>query len=151
MFYKQEYSNLKPFFLRCKIKTSSQNNNFLNSRNDENEKPKFQKLTLANVVGLLLASMGWLYYLVVVVTYWNFVSYLMLTGLILVGPSTFMILLQQPKSVKRDQLFLRRLTLAGWFLGGLTIGLFPNVSLMPSQIQRHLNPSLYLLQPVKPF
>lgn len=102
-------------------------------------------------VGMLVGCLGWLYYSVIIATYWNFVSYMLLVcGLALVFPTTFPILWQEPSSLRRDAIFTRRLTLAGWLLGGVAFGLFPNVTLIPSQIQRHLYPSDLVLQPEDP-
>jgi len=102
-----------------------------------------------NCIGITVAVAGALYWFTIVMIYWNFVSYLMLCGLLLVGPG-LIATVRKPKGTRRCQLLQRRLKLAGWFLGGITIALFSNLSLVPSQTVRHLNPSFYVLTPNDP-
>jgi len=54
------------------------------------------------------------------------------------------------RSSKPKEILRRRINLAGWLLGSITLALFPNIFLIPSQLQRHLNPSDLIISPNHP-
>jgi len=91
----------------------------------------------------VLGKLGWGYYLTIIMIWWNFVSYLMLSGFVFVLPG----LISTVRSSQPREVLNRRLNLAGWFLGLITLSLFPNFLLIPSQIQRHLTPHDLIITP----
>ena len=106
---------------------------------------------IAKVVTLsTLAGFGWFYYFVITSVFWNFISYMMLVGLVLVGPLIFTAYRRYNKSTsstpeyirteRRDTL-ARRVIAGGILLGLICLVMFPNVTLMPQQVERHFYPS----------
>jgi len=98
---------------------------------------------LSSVVSLA----GWAYYATIVGIYWNFVSYLMLTGPFLFIPGYFFNKHYAPKTAMRDAQLNRRVIAAGWVLLIVTLALFTNLPLIPKQVSRHLNAADLVLTP----
>ena len=114
-----------------------------------------------------LAALGWIYYFVLVVTYVNFVSYMMLAGLFFFGPTILISIIQAsrppPKSLcgecgrhtdrkesseerserriewknYKDVRTRRALVASGVLLLLICLGLFPAFYRMPLQVRRH--------------
>jgi len=74
---------------------------------------------------------------------------MMLAGIVLVIPGFFTgyIYYSNPQ---RKHVLKRRIKLAGWLFGVLTLIMFPNVFTIPSQIVRHLNPTETVITPNEP-
>ncbi|CAF1023883.1 unnamed protein product [Didymodactylos carnosus] len=68
----------------------------------------------------------------------------MLTGIVLVTPGLVHTAYYQQSWMSR------RLKLGGWLIGGITLALFPNITLLSSQLQRHLNANQMIITPNDP-
>jgi len=99
------------------------------------------------VIGIILSVIGWLYWFTIFIIFWNFVSYMMVTGLVLIAPGIVTGYFNTQPGAVRQSVISRRLKLAGWLLGFITLAMFPNISTIPSQITRHLNPTETVITP----
>eukprot|EP01094_Clydonella_sp_ATCC50884_P020754 TRINITY_DN4374_c0_g1_i1.p1 TRINITY_DN4374_c0_g1~~TRINITY_DN4374_c0_g1_i1.p1 ORF type:complete len:548 (+),score=144.88 TRINITY_DN4374_c0_g1_i1:76-1719(+) len=112
---------------------------------------------VAEFASLSVSTFGWLYWLVIVCTYWNFISYMMLGAVFLLGPLLAGPYLYSPTvtksavqaKVQRGASY-RRVKACGWVLALLTLALFPNVPLMPSQVYRHIYMPQTMITPQDP-
>eukprot|EP01130_Rhizamoeba_saxonica_P001992 TRINITY_DN11804_c0_g1_i1.p2 TRINITY_DN11804_c0_g1~~TRINITY_DN11804_c0_g1_i1.p2 ORF type:complete len:495 (-),score=42.71 TRINITY_DN11804_c0_g1_i1:45-1529(-) len=98
----------------------------------------------------LLSVLGWTYYTVITSIYWNFVSYLMLSGLVFVAPGLVSVCRSKSPGLLKSAMIKRRVKASGLMLGVITLALFPNVLLVPSQIERHLDPAYKVITPDHP-
>eukprot|EP00339_Tiarina_fusa_P019707 CAMPEP_0117021994 /NCGR_PEP_ID=MMETSP0472-20121206/16578_1 /TAXON_ID=693140 ORGANISM="Tiarina fusus, Strain LIS" /NCGR_SAMPLE_ID=MMETSP0472 /ASSEMBLY_ACC=CAM_ASM_000603 /LENGTH=184 /DNA_ID=CAMNT_0004727727 /DNA_START=429 /DNA_END=979 /DNA_ORIENTATION=+ len=99
--------------------------------------------------------MGWFYYFTITSVFWNFISYMMLVGLVLVGPLIISAYYDLHKNTTKSRIakqdsLSRRVIAAGILLGAICLIMFPNVSLMPQQVERHFYPSFSVLTPEDP-
>eukprot|EP01100_Stratorugosa_tubuloviscum_P014382 TRINITY_DN7671_c1_g1_i1.p1 TRINITY_DN7671_c1_g1~~TRINITY_DN7671_c1_g1_i1.p1 ORF type:complete len:478 (-),score=179.54 TRINITY_DN7671_c1_g1_i1:122-1555(-) len=101
---------------------------------------------LIGLIGTLFSIFGWLYWFSIFLFFWNFISWLMLIGPILVLPGLIQTIRKNKGSTRKD-LLCKRLKLAGFLFGILTIVMFPNLKLMPEQFYRHLNPAYNVITP----
>ncbi|MBD3227280.1 MAG: hypothetical protein GF329_03750 [Candidatus Lokiarchaeota archaeon] len=96
------------------------------------------KKTLIKRIPEIFAILGWFYYLLITIVFFNYITILMLAGLTISIPT----ILLSFRSKNRSQLFFvlrRRLIATGLVLGLITVILFPNIPRLPSQIYRRFN------------
>jgi len=104
---------------------------------------------ILQLVGIIVSVFGWIYWMFIVTTYWNFVSWMMLSGIIVVSPGIIWTF-RMPISEARSELLKRRVKLVGWLLAVACLGLFPNVPIMPDQLYRHLYKDQVIIAPTDP-
>jgi len=126
---------------------------------------------LLKLLGNLVAAYGWAYWFLMVALSWNFISWLILVGgLSLTMPSIFMAMRRKRRVMRRiknmkakDPSFsgksmkdeasrnvARRVRVAGWLLAGIITAMFPNFSIIPSQIYRRFHNAQTVITPDDP-
>lgn len=98
----------------------------------------------------LVSIFGYIYWGLYALFYFNFISYLLLIGPILVVPAIWISYSTNPPSSARSVLLTRRVCLAGWLLAIMMLLAFSNVAILPEQIGRHLDKSNATITPYEP-
>eukprot|EP01102_Stenamoeba_stenopodia_P017637 TRINITY_DN635_c0_g2_i1.p2 TRINITY_DN635_c0_g2~~TRINITY_DN635_c0_g2_i1.p2 ORF type:complete len:501 (+),score=127.62 TRINITY_DN635_c0_g2_i1:357-1859(+) len=102
-----------------------------------------------SAIGVLLSAFGWLYWFGILSTFWNFISWIMMTGIFVLGPG-FINTLRSSKSAARSAVLRRRVKLGGWVLGLICFIMFPNLERFPQQIYRRFNAAETVILPDDP-
>lgn len=93
------------------------------------------------------AIFGWVYWFCLFAFWWNFISYVMLIGPIVVAPTLLLIKSgKAPPAATTKRLFW----MTGCLFGALTLATFSNVPAMPEQLIRHMRLSEYTFTPNAP-
>lgn len=87
---------------------------------------------------LILSGLGWFYYLLVTITFFNYITILML-GALTVGAPTLLLSFRGRHRPHRRRVLRRRLLITGFIFGLLSFAMFPNVVRIPTQVYRRLN------------
>lgn len=95
---------------------------------------------------LLLASLGWAYYLLILFVFYNYITVLMLSGLTVFLPSIILTLRIHDKK-KRFHILKRKLIASGIMLGCFALLLFPNLFRIPTNIHRRFDRCNTLITP----
>jgi len=111
--------------------------------------PSSCSITAYSVIGIILSVAGWLYWSTIFLTYWNFVSWLLFAGPMIIAPGLYLTY-KMPEGTLRSSLLGRRIKLGGWFLGSISLALFLNVFVIPGQVYRHLYASQVIINPTDP-
>ncbi|MFX0102047.1 MAG: hypothetical protein ACFFCS_20950 [Candidatus Hodarchaeota archaeon] len=101
--------------------------------------PKFKILM---VIGII----GWIYYLLILVTFFNYITVLMLAGITTTLPTILLSFRAKNRSNWR-QVLRRRLLVTGFGLGLITFALFANVTRIPGQVYRRFDRCNTLVTP----
>lgn len=97
----------------------------------------------------ILASIGWFYYLLITIFFFNYISILMLIGITIAMPTLILSLRSRNKD-KKKPILTRRLIITGIVLGILTFAAFPNILRIPSQVYRRINRTEITITPEDP-
>jgi hypothetical protein len=95
---------------------------------------------------LLLASLGWVYYFLILFVFYNYITVLMLSGLTVFLPSIILTLRIHDKK-RRLHILKRKLIASGIMLGCFALLLFPNLLRIPTNIHRRFDRSNTLITP----
>jgi hypothetical protein len=107
--------------------------------------PSTTKCAALSIVGWILSAAGWVYWFTILSTFWNFISWIMLSGAFLVGPG--LLVTYQYANSKKNTFLPRRVKLGGWLVGLLSVAAFTNVPTLPAQLQRRFDPSRHIITP----
>ncbi|TFF90282.1 MAG: hypothetical protein EU548_03825, partial [Promethearchaeota archaeon] len=101
------------------------------------------------IILLSLGIMGWGYYALILLVFYNYISFLMLAGITATGPTLFLSIRARNRS-KFKEIFHKRFLMTGLLLGIITLALFPNLPRIPSQIERRIDRCNLTITPDNP-
>jgi predicted transglutaminase-like cysteine proteinase len=111
----------------------------------ESESSNWLKNMLKYSLGAV-SAFGWLYWSILAGFWYNFICYIVLVGPIVVAPH-LVAALRSEKLQNKSAVLSRWLLAVGVVFCVLTVAVFPNVALMPSQVVRHLRMPETLITP----
>jgi len=110
--------------------------------------PRVKKF-LSGKAPYILGFLGWGYHLLILITFYNYISVLAFSGLTITLPSLLMSY-KERKEPNFRRILKRRLLFTGFCLGMVTVLFFPNLPRIPSQVHRRIDRCNTLITPDDP-